>query len=202
MDHNLLSGVPNTAFTEAFAFVFQDRALEMLGLNETQITPVLTAGGHAQVRSETESEALKHLDEFWATREIAGVGLVDMKAWRWLYQHPQASAADFKQAVVQIAKDVWNEHYAPVFGVKDVPILAIYSHLIEYGLYLPNYPLGHIIAFQVGDYYKTHALGQDMERMCKIGNVTPEEWMKQAIGAAISTEPMIKAAKEALKVVQ
>ncbi|MBI4739940.1 hypothetical protein HY772_10520, partial [Candidatus Woesearchaeota archaeon] len=174
MDHNLLSGVPNTAFTEAFAFVFQDRDLEMLGLNEKKITPVLTAGGHAQVRSETESEALKHLDEFWATREIAGVGLVDMKAWRWLYQHPQASPAEFRQAVVQIAKDVWNEHYAPVFGVKDVPILAIYSHLIEYGLYLPNYPLGHIIAFQVGDYYKTHALGQDMERMCKIGNVTPE----------------------------
>ena len=32
VDHTLLHGVPNTAFTEAMAFVFQARDLELLGL--------------------------------------------------------------------------------------------------------------------------------------------------------------------------
>ena len=31
VDHTLLSGVPNTAFTEALAFVFQAKDLELLG---------------------------------------------------------------------------------------------------------------------------------------------------------------------------
>ena len=33
VDHWLLAGVPNTAFTEALAFVFQARDLELLGLH-------------------------------------------------------------------------------------------------------------------------------------------------------------------------
>ena len=36
-------------------------------------------------------------------------------------------------------------------GETDQEILAIYSHMIAYGLYLPDYPIGHIIAFQVAD---------------------------------------------------
>ena len=32
VDHIFLKGVPNTAFTEAFAFVFQGHDLELLGL--------------------------------------------------------------------------------------------------------------------------------------------------------------------------
>ena len=31
IDHTLLEGVPNTGFTEAFAFLFQARDLELLG---------------------------------------------------------------------------------------------------------------------------------------------------------------------------
>ncbi|MDP2866406.1 MAG: hypothetical protein Q8O90_09200, partial [Elusimicrobiota bacterium] len=33
VDHTLLAGVPNTAFTEGFAFVFQDRDMDILGLS-------------------------------------------------------------------------------------------------------------------------------------------------------------------------
>ena len=50
------------------------------------------------------------LEEFWATREIAGVGLVDIAAWHWLYDHPQATPAEFRAAVVAIAHDVWNRY--------------------------------------------------------------------------------------------
>ena len=36
IDHTLLAGVPNTAFTEALAFVFQAKDLELLGLPEAR----------------------------------------------------------------------------------------------------------------------------------------------------------------------
>ncbi|MEI7482337.1 MAG: hypothetical protein WCK75_08300 [Elusimicrobiota bacterium] len=183
VDHTLLEGVPNTAFTEGFAFVFQDRDMEVLGLH----------------KPDKNSEALKALDSFWSAREIAGVALVDMNVWRWLYQNKDATAEDLRQAVGVIARGIWDKYYAPLFGVKDSPLLAIYSHMINYGMYLPDYPLGHIIAFQIEEYFKTHKLGDEMERMCRLGSITPRDWMRQAVGAEISPAPMISAAAEAVR---
>jgi hypothetical protein len=184
VDHTLLARVPNTAFTEGFAFVFQDRDLDVLGLS----------------KPDPETLHLKNLDAFWSAREIAGVALVDMNVWRWLYKNKDAEAADLRQAVVEIAKSVWDRYYAPLLGAKGSPLLAIYSHMISSALYLPDYPLGHIIAFQVEEYFKDHALAEEMERMCVQGSITPREWMRRAVGADISPEPMLKAAARALKV--
>ena len=183
IDHTLLEGVPNTAFTEGFAFVFQDRDMEVLGLD----------------KPDSNSEALKTLDSFWSAREIAGVALVDMNVWRWLYQNKDATAEDLRQAVGVIARGVWDKYYAPLFGVKGSPLLAVYSHMINSGMYLPDYPLGHIIAFQIEEYFKTHKLGVEMERMCRLGSITPRDWMRQAVGEEISPKPMIHAAAQALK---
>jgi hypothetical protein len=185
-DHYLLHGVPDDAFTEGFAFVFQARDLDVLGLR----------------KPDEKAAALKDLDDFWMAREIAGVALVDMRTWRWMYGHPEATPAQLREAMVGIAKDVWNEYYAPVLGVRDSPLLAIYSHMFYYSLYIPNYPLGHLIAFQVEDYFKTHSLGTEMERMCRIGSVTPAEWMREAVGGPISTEPMLRAAEKAVAVIR
>lgn len=182
VDHYLLRGVPNTAFTEAFAFIFQSRDLELLGL--TQKDP--------------QAEHLKVLDRLWATYEIAGVSLVDMRVWHWMYDHPEATEAELKQAIIDIAKDVWNTYYAPVFRVKDVILLAIYSHMIGYGLYLPDYPLGYIIAFQIEEYMRNRDLASEMERMCRLGSITPDQWMRKAVGQPISAEPILQAAERAL----
>ncbi|MBN1466517.1 hypothetical protein JXA02_12185 [candidate division KSB1 bacterium] len=182
MDHYLLNGVPNTAFTEAFAFIFQSRDLEVLGL----------------AKDEPMAEHLQALDTFWSTCEIAAVGLVDMRVWHWLYDHPDATAAELKQAVIDIAKAVWNEYWAPLLGHKDCILLAIYSHMIFDGLYLPDYSLGHIIMFQIEQYLKDKNLGAEMERMCKIGRVTPDAWMRAAVGSPISAQPLIESAKTAL----
>lgn len=182
LDHTLLQGVPNTAFTEGFAFVFQARDLRVLGLE----------------RPDPAAEALRVVDDFWMTREIAGVGLLDMRVWRWMLEHSNATPAELREAVVKIAKDIWNDFYAPVFGVKDSPILAIYSHMVSNGLYLPDYPLGHIIAFQVEDYFKTRPLGKEMVRLCSQGSIAPNAWMKQGVGQPISAEPMLKAARAAV----
>jgi hypothetical protein len=185
IDHTLLQGVPNTAFTEALAFVFQARDLELLGL----------AGRDAA------RESLEALDTFWATREIAGVALVDMAAWRWLYEHPEATPGEFRQAVIGIAQDIWNRYYAPMFGVRDVALLAIYSHMVESGMYTPDYPLGHLIAFQIEHHFKElkGTMGGEFERICRLGSMTPDAWMRQAVGAPLSAQPLLDATARALQ---
>lgn len=183
VDTTLLAGVPNTAFTEAFAFLFQARDLEVLGI-------------------EKPDQMKKHfrvLDTLWHTYELSGDALMDMRVWRWMYAHPYATSSDLKEAVISIAKDVWNSYYADVFGKKDIDLFAIYSHLIDSGLYLPDYPVGHIIEFQIEDYISGKNLGTEMERMCTIGSVTPDHWMKHAVGSPVSSKPLLQAADKALK---
>ena len=81
-----------------------------------------------------------------------------------------------------------------------MPLLCIYSHMIDAGMYTPDYPLGHIIAFQMEEYLDGKNLGREMERMCTIGSLTPDLWMRTAVGAPISTQPMLEAARKALVV--
>lgn len=183
IDHVLLQGVPNTAFTEALAFVFQGHDLELLGL----------------AKPDSKSQALKTLNDFWATYEIAGVALVDMTVWHWMYDHPNATPAELKDATVKIAKDVWNKYYAPVFKQKDVVLLGIYSHMIDGFMYLPDYPIGHLIAFQIEEQMgKAGNIGQEFERMAVVGSVTPDMWMKKASGAPVGAEALLNATKKAL----
>jgi hypothetical protein len=183
IDHYALAGVPNGAFTEAFAFIFQERDLEVLGIAEM----------------DPRQRELKVLDTFWSANEIMAVSLVDMQAWHWLYDHPQATPAELKEAVIAIAKKVWNQYFAPVFGVRDQVVLAIYSHMIDYTLYLPHYALGNVIQFQLEDFLKDKVLGPEMERMCAAGNIMPQEWMKRAVDSEISVKPLLKAVDRALK---
>jgi hypothetical protein len=183
IDHTLLAGVPNTAFTEALAFVFQGHDLELLGL----------------VKPDAKSRALATLNDFWGTYEIAGVALVDMAVWHWMYDHPGATAAQLKDATLQIARDTWNRYYAPVFGKKDVVLLGIYSHMIDSFLYLPDYPIGHMIAFQIErQMEKVGSIGTEFERIAKTGSMAPDLWMKKATGAPVGPEALLAAAAEAL----
>ena len=184
---NAIEGVPNTAFTEALAFVFQDRDLELLGL----------------AKPDSTSEALGTVDDFWGAFEIAGVALVDMRAWRWMYAHPEATPGDLREATLQIARDVWNEFYAPVFGKKDVVLLGIYSHMIAYGLYLPDYPIGIMIAHQIKEQVRrTGNLGTEFERMSRQGRLTPDLWMERATGAPVGPKALLEATGAALKQIQ
>ena len=183
VDSTLLQGVPNTAFTEALAFVFQGHDLELLGL----------------ARPDAQSEALKTLNDFWGTYEISGVALVDMAVWHWMYDHPEATPAQLKDATLGICRDVWNRYYAPVFGRRDVVLLGIYSHMIDSFLYLPDYPVGHLIAFQIEKQMeKAGAIGPEFERMAKIGNVAPDIWMTQATGAPVGPQALLEASEKAL----
>ena len=186
VDSYLLAGVPNTAVSEAFAFLFQNRDLEILGLKEEA-----RHAGH-----------LKALDTLWMTFEIAGVALVDMKVWNWLYKNPKANPEALRKGVMNCAREVWNKYYAEIFGCRDQIILAAYSHLIDAALYLPDYPLGQLISFQLESYLGGRNLGAEMERMCQAGRIIPQLWMKNAVGEEISAAPLLEAAAEALKVIK
>jgi hypothetical protein len=185
-DHTLLHGVPNNGFTEALAFVFQDHDLELLGL------PAPAA------RQERE----KALNDFWSTYEIAGVALVELDVWHWMYAHPEATPAELNAATVQIARDVWNRYYAPVFHHQDVVLLGIYSHMIEIPLYLPNYFVASLIAVQVEAQMKrAGAIGPEFERMATMGRVTPDLWMIHATGQPVGPEALLAETQQALAAV-
>jgi hypothetical protein len=186
MDYFPLAGVPNTAFTEAIAYVFQDRALDILGIEQKN----------------PQARDLQTLDSFWNSYEIMGVSLLDMKVWHWLYDHPQATADELKQAVLAAARDIWNRYYAGIFGVRDQVILAVYSHMIDSTLYLPDYSIGHVIQLQIEEYLRDKTVGPEIERMVAAGNVPPQFWMKNAVGSEIAVEPMLKAVERALKIVK
>lgn len=186
VDYYVLNGVPNTAFTEALAFIFQKRDLELLGIKNEDVL----------------KEHLSTLDNFWACYEIMGVSVLDMNVWKWLYQNPDATPAQLKDFVVTKSKEIWNQYYAPVFGVKDQPILAIYSHMIDAPLYLSAYPVGHLIDFQIENQIKGKNFADEVFRMYTQGKIIPQYWMKNAVGKEISIQPMINSTIEALKIVK
>jgi hypothetical protein len=199
IDEYFLSGVPNTAFTEAFAFVFQARDLEVLDSLSPAWASGATAAGGAGARALSGSAQRGALADFWATCEIAGVALVDIGAWRWLYAHPGAGPEELRAAILELSRSVWNRLFAPAFGFRDALVLGVYSHMIEFGCYLPDYPLGHLVSFQVEDYLKDRVLGREMGRMCRLGRLTPGEWMRRAVGGELSAAPLVAAARKELE---
>jgi len=183
IDHWFLRGVPNTAFTEALAFVFQSRDLELLGL----------------AAEDEKTAALKTLDDYWGACEIAAVALVDMRVWHWMYDHPDATPAELKKATIDISKEIWNQYYAPVIGGRDVVLLGVYSHMIHSFLYLPDYPIGHLIAFQVEEQMrKTGKVGLEFERIAASGSITPDLWMMNATGTPVGADALLEATRRAL----
>ena len=182
VDYYILSGVPNTSFTEAIAFLFQKRDMELLGMQETNV----------------EDDYYLALANFWSSFEIMGVSLVDIKVWEWMYANPDATPEQLKHAVMNIAKDVWNKYYADVLGGDDEILLGVYSHMIDNPLYLPNYPMGHLIDFQIEQQVRGKSMAKEVERMLVQGSIIPQQWMKGAVGQEISIDPLLRATKEAL----
>lgn len=183
VDYYMLNGVPNTAFTEAVAFLFQKRDLELLGLKNPN----------------PEDAYYLALDNFWSSYEIMGVSLVDIQVWEWLYANPDATPAQLKETVIRIAKEIWNNYYADVLGGPDEMLLGIYSHMIDYPLYLPNYPMGHLIAFQIEQQVRGKNMAEEIDRLFTQGRIIPQLWMKGGVGSPISVDPLLSATNEALE---
>ncbi len=183
VDNYMMAGVPNTAITEALAFLFQSRDLSLLGIKDQN----------------PDREKMETLDAAWQLMEIMGVGMVDMKTWKWLYQNPEATPAQLKESVRRIALETWNKYFAPVLGVSDSPILGIYSHMINSPLYLANYSYGHIVSFQIEEFLRGKNFPSEIDRMFSQGRLTPQQWMMGAVGTKISAQPILNAVDAVLK---
>ena len=183
VDYYMMHGVPNTAFTEALAFVFQKRDLDVLGIKE--VNP--------------DKEYLETLDNLWSCYEIMGVSLVDINLWKWLYSNPNATSEEVRSATLTIAHDIWNKYYADVFGSTDEPILAIYSHMIDNPLYLSAYPIGHLIDFQLEKQLRGRSFSTEVERIFSQGRLVPQLWLKNGVGEPLSVTPILEASAIAVQ---
>jgi len=183
VDYWMLRSVPNTSFTEALAFIFQDRDMDLLGKKDNN----------------PQKRDLETMGIFWSSYEIMGVSLVDMNVWEWLYQNPNATKEQLREAVLRISKEIWNLYYAPIFSIEDQPILAVYSHMIKRPLYLSAYPLGRLIQFQLEEHLAGKNFANEVERMFTLGSITPKHWMLQAVGEELSVKPLIESTRKAVE---
>ena len=70
--------------------------------------------------------------------------------------------------------------------------------MIMLAIYLPNYPIGRIIDFQISQFVEGKNLADEVDRMFKQGRIIPQLWMKGAVGSRISTEPLLRATENAV----
>lgn len=183
-DYYSLKGIPSAPFTECMADLIAYR--DMVGL------------GVSKEYSQKERE-LNALASFMYVWEMGAEGIHEIRVWKWFYEHPESSVEELRQATLDIAKDIWNEYFAEFFGERDNPILSIYNHFLSGSLYLHAYPLGNVILMQVEEYCSDKDFPTEMVRMCSIGKLTPDLWMKEATGEEVSAEPMLNAVRRAIK---
>jgi len=70
--------------------------------------------------------------------------------------------------------------------------------MIVYGLYLPDYAIGHILAFQIAQRLWQGDFGAEVERITRQGKLTPDAWIRGAVGGPISAYVLLEEAREAI----
>jgi hypothetical protein len=75
--------------------------------------------------------------------------------------------------------------------------------MIDSILYLPDYPIGHMIAFQLEEHMKkTGKIGPEFERVARQGRLAPDLWMKGATGSPVGPEALLSAVDQALRILE
>ena len=70
-----------------------------------------------------EYERERVLNDFWQTWEIAGVALVDVATWHWMYAHPEASPAELREGLNLILGSAGDAELEPFRRAGDgVPV--------------------------------------------------------------------------------
>lgn len=170
--HRVLRGVPNPAFTEAFALYFQSNLSKVLGEPSTPASDATT---------------LLRLLNF------AGPALCEIELYRWLYQQDEVPAASrIHDRFLRINDEVWQRYYSSLFGERSYNFLAGPPHVLWGTFYLAEYFLGEIISWQISNRLEqSDDVGIEIQRMCRIGRVSPAKWMEEAVGASISLAGLI-----------
>ncbi len=169
-------GLPNTGASESAAFMFEFRAWQ----------------GLPGIDYNDEMYSYSVLDKFWTTMEMTGSALFEIKLWQWMYNKVDFTAAELKDAVLELSKDVWNTYYAPIFGSENQIVQASYNHMLTTSLYLPGYALAHIMHMQLEQYIQGKHFPSEVSRIYSLGRIPSELWMDKAVGEDLSVEPFLK----------
>jgi len=89
VDNYMMTGVPNTAVTEAMAYVFQVRDLKLLGMKM-----IILKGENGNTGCRL------------AAYGIMGVGMVEMNFWKWMYQNPRRHRPAERSHIEHRTRDV------------------------------------------------------------------------------------------------
>lgn len=181
-----LRGVPNTACTEAFAFLYQSLARRVLGIE--------APGGEAR------AFAIDSVQTMLAACQIAGPSLLELHAWRWLYANPNCTAAALREKVLEVADQLWERFYRRDFGAGHGHLLAAYQHMIGHPLYLADYTLGHVMSHQIRSFMRGRDIAAETKRITSIGRFTPDLWMRRAVGGPVSCDSLVRDCAESLRV--
>jgi hypothetical protein len=173
-----LRGVPGSCAVESVANIFCDTRFKLVNvkLSTEPIEPL------DQTTIETMLSAC----------QMSGPALVELRAWRWLYDHPDATAEELRDAVLQIAANVWTEFFEEHYGPDPYYLTAAYQHMIGYPLYLANYVISGVALQQMRAYVRGKDVASELMRMYTIGRLTPDLWMERAVGAPLSVEPLLR----------
>ena len=184
-----LRGVPNTACTEAFAFLYQSLAKRALGIENA-------AEAERAYHEETIASMLMAC-------QIAGPSLVELRTWRWIYEAGEACTPEgIRDNLLRNAREVWAEFFQEHFGDDPYHILGAYQHMLGHPLYLPDYAIGRTISHQIRSHMQGKDLAAETKRICSIGRVTPDAWMRSAVGGPLSAAPLIEDTAEALRILK
>ena len=182
-----LRGVPNTACTEAFAFLYQSLAKRALGIEDA-------AEAERAYHEETIASMLMAC-------QIAGPSLVELRTWRWIYEAGDACTPEgIRENLLRNAREVWAEFFQAHFGDDPYHILGAYQHMLGHPLYLPDYAIGRTISHQIRSHMQGKDLAAETKRICSIGRVTPDAWMRSAVGGPLSATPLIDDTAAALRI--
>ena len=116
----------------------------------------------------------------------------------WLYKNKNASAEQMHRKIRSIADAVWKKYYARVLGTDGCGLLAVYSHILWCSFYLADYFIGYVIAYQVRKHLRGKNLASEMERMCRVGSIYPNDWMRNAVRSDVSLDPLLVDLESAL----
>ena len=183
VDYYMLSGVPNTAFTEALAFVFQKRDLEILDITDPN----------------PEKQAMEILDKVWSMYEILRCFHVGYFRMEMDVCPSGRNGRTAERSDDRIIERDMEQILCACFRSKDETVLAVYSHMISYPLYLSAYAFGQIIEFQLDQYLEGKNFANEVERIFRQGRLTPNQWMILATGSPLTVEPMLEAVRQVIK---
>ncbi len=184
-----LRGVPNTACTEAFAFLYQSLAKRVLGIEDAD-------AADRAYHEETIAAMLM-------TCQIAGPSLVELRTWREIYTLGDACSPEtIRAALLRHSEEVWAEFFQRHFGDDPYHILGAYQHMLGHPLYLADYAIGRTMSHQIRSYMRGRDLAAETRRICAIGSVTPDAWMRTAVGGPLSPQALIADTVRAIEAIQ